>query len=184
MTKYVYRRFSVPLAKILAKAEVAPTTVTIFATVIGIASAYLFAVKRFHAGAAVLFASQIVDCADGDLARITGSVTKKGAYLDRVLDRFVDAAILIGLIATNPLKLWLVGSLAMLGTFGTSMTRVMAEALGAECKVGIGGRDLRTLIIIIGALAGEIYYLLAILAFLGFATSIHRIVYTMSKLRD
>lgn len=184
MTKYVYRRFSVPLAKILARLGVKPIPVTMFATFTGVVSAYLFAVERFYVGAAVLFASQIVDCADGDLARITDSVTKKGAYLDRVLDRFVDAAIIIGLIATNPLKLWLVGSLAILGTLGVSMTRVMAEAVGAECKVGIGGRDLRTLIIIIGALAGEIYYLLAILAFLGFATSIHRIAHTIGKLRD
>lgn len=184
MTKYVYRRFSLPLAKILAKVKVAPTTVTIFATIIGIASAYLFAIERFYSGAGALFISQIVDCADGDLARITGSETKKGAYLDRVLDRFVDAAIFIGLIATNPEKLWLVGSLAMLGTFGVSITRVMAEAIGIECKVGIGGRDLRTLIILVGVLAGEIYYLLVILAFLGFATSIHRVAHTMGKLRE
>ncbi|MDI6655368.1 MAG: CDP-alcohol phosphatidyltransferase family protein [Candidatus Hydrothermarchaeota archaeon] len=173
-----------PLAKILARLGVKPVPVTIFATFIGIVSAYLFAVERFYEGAVILLISQIVDCADGDLARITGSVTKKGAYLDRVLDRFVDAAILIGLMATNPEKLWLVGSLAMLGTFGVSITRVMAEVVGTECKVGIGGRDLRTLIILVGVLVGEIYYLLAILVFLGFTTSIHRVAHTMGKLRD
>lgn len=183
MTKYVYRRFSVPLAESLARLEVKPVSVTIFATVIGILSAYLFAVERFYEGAVILFVSQIFDCADGDLARITDSVTKKGAYLDRVLDRFVDAGIIIGLIATNPEELWLVGSLAMIGTFGVSAARAMAEAVGIACKVGIGGRDFRTLIII-GVLAGEIYYLLAILAFFGFATSIHRIAHTMGKLSE
>lgn len=57
LTKYVYRRFSVPLAKILARLGVKPVSVTIFATFIGIVSAYLFAVERFYEGAVILFIS-------------------------------------------------------------------------------------------------------------------------------
>lgn len=182
LTHYVYRRFSVPLARLLLPLGISPNSVTLVATLLGFYAAYLIGVGNSVLGVGVLLVSQILDCADGDLARLGNRVTKLGAYLDRVLDRFVDAALIISLIALNPEKFWLLGSLALTGTFLVSVTRIMAEAVGAECKVGIATRDTRILAIIIGVLLNQIYYLLIFLAVLGFVTALHRMAHAMKQM--
>ncbi|WP_230972402.1 CDP-alcohol phosphatidyltransferase family protein [Archaeoglobus neptunius] len=190
LTELVYRRFSKPLAKILSKTGVSPNAVTIMATLVGIGAAAVIASGEIYWGVLTLFISQILDCTDGDLARLTGRVTRVGAYLDRVFDRFVDAAIVIGVVYLAPSELWLAGFMAVVGSFGVSITRAMAEAEGAECKVGIGGRDTRLAIIMAGLLLGfatgkdvSLYSLtLWIVAVLGFITTIHRMIHTMKQL--
>ncbi len=183
ITELVYRRFSKPIAKFLARFNVSPTSITFFATFVGLFSGYLIAINRIYEGVVVLFVSQIFDCVDGDLARLTNRVTRMGGFLDRVFDRFVDAAIVVGIIALNPLKLWLIGVLAIVGSFGVSMSRAMAEAEGAVCKVGIGGRDTRLAIIMVGLLLKQYYVTLIIVAVLGFITTAHRIMHTLKQLK-
>ena len=182
ITEVVYRKFSRPIARFLAKFNVNPTLITFIATFVGLFSGYLIAIGEIYKGVVVLFVSQILDCVDGDLARITNRVTKIGGFLDRVFDRFVDAAIIMGIIALSPPDLWLVGTLAIVGSFGVSMSRAMAEAEGAVCKVGIGGRDTRLAIIMIGLILNYYFATLLIVAILGFITTIHRIVHTLKQL--
>jgi CDP-diacylglycerol--glycerol-3-phosphate 3-phosphatidyltransferase len=114
---------------------------------------------------------------------LTGKVSALGGSLDRIFDRFVDAAILIGIIALNPPTLWLVGFLALVGSFGVSLSRVMAEAYGVECKVGVGSRDTRLAAIMIGLLFHQYLLTLGIIAILGILTTLHRMIYTIDKLR-
>ncbi|WP_290597431.1 MULTISPECIES: CDP-alcohol phosphatidyltransferase family protein [unclassified Archaeoglobus] len=190
LTELVYRRFSRPLAKLLSKTSITPNTVTFIATAVGLVSAAVIATHEIYLGVLILLISQILDCTDGDLARLTGKTTKKGAYLDRVFDRFVDAAIVIGIVYLYPVYLWLAGFLAAVGSFGVSITRAMAEAEGAECKVGIGGRDTRLAIIMVGLVAGHtmqkevfVYSLtLWVVAILGFITTFHRMIHTIKQL--
>ncbi|WP_456469150.1 CDP-alcohol phosphatidyltransferase family protein [Archaeoglobus sp.] len=190
LTELVYRRFSKPLARLLSKTSITPNTVTFIATAVGLLSATIIAMREIYLGVIVLFISQILDCTDGDLARLTKKVTRKGAYLDRVFDRFVDAAIVMGIVYLFPLELWFEGFLAAVGSFGVSITRAMAEAEGAECKVGIGGRDTRLAIIMLGLLFGyathnevQVYSTtLWIIAVLGFITTLHRMIHTIRQL--
>jgi CDP-diacylglycerol--glycerol-3-phosphate 3-phosphatidyltransferase len=182
ITELIYRKFSRPLAKFLASFDVSPTSITLIATFIGIFAGYLITVGKFYESIIVIFLSQILDCADGDLARISGRVTARGAYLDRMFDRFVDAALIIGIIAINPEEYWLLGILAIVGSFGVSISRAMAEAEGVECKVGVGGRDTRLLIIMFGLLLNQLYAMLVILIFLGFLTTAHRILHSIKQM--
>jgi CDP-diacylglycerol--glycerol-3-phosphate 3-phosphatidyltransferase len=107
-----------------------------------------------------------------------------GGYLDRVFDRFVDSAIIIGIIALNPGELWFAGVFAIVGSFGVSISRAMAEAYGIECKVGLGGRDTRIAIIMLGLFLREYLITLVIIAVLGFMTTLHRMFYSVRELRD
>jgi len=182
ITELVYRRFSRPIAKLLARYNVNPNSITFFAAFLGILSGYLIAIGKIYESVLMIFISQIFDCVDGDLARLTGRVTHKGAYLDRIFDRFVDAALVIGMVALSPEELWLVGMLAIVGSFGVSISRAMAEAEGAVCKVGIGGRDTRIVIIMLGLILNQLYATLVILTFLGFLTTVHRMVHTLKQL--
>ncbi|AKG91124.1 Phosphatidylglycerophosphate synthase [Geoglobus ahangari] len=177
----VYRRFSRPIARFLMRFDVHPNTITYFAFALGLISAYIVAIGRIYEGVLLLFISQIFDCVDGDLARMAGKTSRYGAFIDRVFDRFVDAAIIIAIVALNPAGYWLAGFLALTFSFGVSIARAMAEAEGAECKVGIAGRDTRIALIMIGLLLGYYVETLWIIAVLSFITTVHRIVHTVRQ---
>jgi len=65
-----------------------------------------------------------MDAIDGGVARVIGRVTNYGAYLDGMVDRFVEAALLFGLMMFGypdwivPGWMWIAGMLF----FGTTMT--------------------------------------------------------------
>ncbi len=181
ITNVVYRRFSRPIARFLMKFDVHPNTITYFAFALGLFSAYVIASGRVYEGVALLFISQIFDCVDGDLARLANKTSRYGAFIDRVFDRFVDAAIIIAIVALNPAEYWLAGFLALTFSFGVSIARAMAEAEGAECKVGIAGRDTRIALIMIGLLLGYYVETLWIVAILSFITTVHRIAHTVRQ---
>ncbi len=181
ITNLVYRKFSRPIARFLMRFNVSPNAITYLSFFIGILSAFLIATGRIYEGIVLLFISQIFDCVDGDLARMSGKVTRYGAFIDRVFDRFVDAALITGIVALNPEKLWLAGFLALTFSFGVSISRAMAEAEGAECKVGIAGRDTRIVLIMIGVLLGYYLETLILIAVLSFITTVHRIIHTVRQ---
>jgi len=182
LTEMVYRRFSRPLAKFLLGFNINPNLVTFIATFLGIGSGLLIYYGKIYESVVVILISQILDCTDGDLARLSNRVTTRGGFLDRVFDRFVDAAIIIGMIGLNPNEFWFIGTLAIVGSFSVSISRAMAEAYNIECKVGIGSRDTRIAIIMAGLLLKQYYAALAAIAVIGFITTIHRIVHSLKKM--
>jgi len=181
LTNLVYRRISVPIAEKMSKKQISPNSVTIVAFILGIASA--FAVfYNIILSVVLIFTSQILDCVDGDLARISGKVSAKGAYLDRLFDRFVDFALIFAISAYS--HLWIEGFLALFATLMVSTTRLMAEKEGVDCKVGIAGRDTRILIIMIlfndfGGIIASLWLLII----LGYITVLQRIWLTLRNIR-
>ena len=153
---------------------ISPTAVTWISAAAALSGAGLLAARYYVAGALVTFAAVIADCADGDLARATGRSSRSGAFLDSVLDRWTDAALVIGLMYSDLDAFGGVGVLALTASLLTSYTRARAQSLGVDCPEGIGGRDTRILIMVIGALVGLIWWALALVALTGFVTSIQR----------
>lgn len=183
LTNHVYRRLSRPLAARLAKTRITPNQITWFSGFLGIVAAGLVAFEYIYAAVGLLFISGILDCTDGDLARAKGMVSRYGAYLDHMMDRWVDGALVIGLVLLDFESLWLVGLMAMMGTYLATAPRTKAEAEGVSCLVGLATRDFRMLVWWVGLLLGQYYWLLAALAILGLVTSLHRTGHSLSKLR-
>ncbi len=182
LTNLVYRRISVPLARKLSKTRTSPNFVTIVAFIVGLSSA-IAVFYNLILSVVLIFISQILDCLDGDLARISGNTSAKGAYIDRLLDRFVDFALIFSISAYS--NLWIEGFLALFAALMVSTTRLMAEKEGLSCKVGIAGRDTRILIIMLGLLFadfGGILVALWLLIALGFLTVAQRIALTLRNL--
>lgn len=111
------------LSKFLVHTPVSPNAVSLASIAIGLAAAWFFAVGSYQAVvvAAILFQlSAIVDCVDGDLARVLFKESALGKWLDLAGDQVVHvavfAAIAIGLVRTDatPFALWL-GISAVLG---------------------------------------------------------------------
>ena len=92
---HVIRPLCYYLAVFLAKFDVNPNTVTIWSMVVGAASAGFFACGSFYYSGlwgltmnliaiALLMVADVLDCTDGQLARLTGKKSRLGRILDGV----------------------------------------------------------------------------------------------------
>ncbi len=79
------------------RTAVTPNGVTRLSILLGLASAACFGVRELAAGAALFYLSFVVDCVDGKLARLKGTGTPFGLWLDYVGDRLRVACCAAGL---------------------------------------------------------------------------------------
>ncbi|ASJ00414.1 archaetidylinositol phosphate synthase [Thermococcus gorgonarius] len=155
----------------LAKIGVTPNTITVLGLLISLVGAYLFYLREPRLAALVLLLGSLIDALDGTLARMTGKVSRFGAFLDSTLDRISDGALLFG-IALGGLADWRWAFLTFMGAYLVSYERCRAELAGSgKLAVGIAERAERLLIIIAFSLAGAKYveygvYLVGILAWI------------------
>ena len=182
LTRYVYRPLSVPVASLLARTRITPTHVTYVSAAFSFAGGAAFAARLYVLGAVLTLVGSISDCVDGDLARASGRSSKAGSYLDHVLDRWTDAALIIGLTFSDLPNFAGVGIFALVGTFMTSYARTKAQAVGTDCEVGPASRDARMLVLVIAGLSGFILEGLVIVAAVGVGTALYRMLWTIRKL--
>ncbi len=131
--------------------------------------------------------ASVMDGVDGDLARLKGTASPFGAFFDAVLDRYADAAIILGMTwwvaqgNESPI-VWIAGLAALLGNFMVSYSWARAEAsLDATDDVPfiskLAGRDFRLLLVMIGGVLGTGLEVMLILAFITHLTVFLRILY-------
>lgn len=121
--RYVNRPIGRLLSRRLITTRVTPNQLSIFATLVGLLSGGLFALGTAGsavAGALVLQLSAILDCIDGDIARVLFKESPLGKWLDIIGDQVVHIAVFLGLGiglwrsgSTTPVLL--LGSVAALG---------------------------------------------------------------------
>ena len=104
---YVARPLAAILVVGLRRTPLTPNQVTFLGFAVFLGAAAALAVLPGWSGvlvaAGVLEASYLLDCADGQLARLKGMTSKVGAYLDFLIDE-VKALLLVAACAT---RLWL-----------------------------------------------------------------------------
>ena len=132
-------------------------------------------------GGILILVGALFDMLDGAVARTQNKMTRFGAFLDSVLDRYSDAFIFLA-IAYN---LWRVSNITgvilcvgtLLGSFMTSYSRARAEGIGEKCKLGIMERPERIILISLGAISGFVIPTLWVLVVLTNYTAMQRIYY-------
>ena len=85
------------LSKMLIYTPLSPNQVSVVSTLVGILSGWFFARAYFISGAFLLQLSAIIDCVDGDLARVLYKESQVGKWLDLVGDQFVHIAVFAGI---------------------------------------------------------------------------------------
>jgi CDP-diacylglycerol--glycerol-3-phosphate 3-phosphatidyltransferase len=121
---------------------------------------------------------------DGAVARLGGSGTRLGAFLDSTTDRFSDFAVYAGIAlhyaARSPANLTFVlaAMWAFFSAFMISYTRARAEDLIDRCRVGYWQRGERSAAILIGTFSYHVPALLAQQALLPMFSALRRITYT------
>lgn len=170
-----------PLTEKIASLGVKPNHLTVLAILIGLGSAYFILTGKVFEGVAFLFLSAFLDALDGALARNENLKSEFGGFLDSVMDRYVDAAIIISIgIHADQI---LLASLAVVGALMVSYTRAKAEQIIDRCDVGIAERGERTIILIAGLMLDLNYYSLLLVTILSHLTAIHRIIFTYGQSR-
>ncbi len=193
MTLYKNReRFgslSTKIGKIFSKIPLTPNQWTIFSLVPAIIAVYFLSQQNFLiAGSLFIFAS-FLDMVDGAVARVTKTASKFGAYLDTVVDRYVEAIIVFGLLFVGlpefyiPAYAWI-----FLYLFGGMMTTYAKAAAkekeiipeGKELKGGILERSERLIILFVGIIAAAfnpvyLTYVIVLLAVLTNISALQRI---------
>lgn len=97
---YFNRAVSALLSRVFLALRCSPNTITLVATAIGLLAALAFAQGSYAAGVvgALLFQlAAIVDCCDGEVARLTFAESAFGELLDIVTDNVVHMAIFAGI---------------------------------------------------------------------------------------
>ncbi|MBA2486473.1 MAG: CDP-alcohol phosphatidyltransferase family protein [Nitrospira sp.] len=129
--RYFNRIFSRLLTRAFLWMKCSPNVVTLIATVVGLLSAIGFGWGTYQAGiiAALLFQlAAIIDCCDGEVARLTFSESPFGARLDIAMDNVVHIAIFAGIACGAYLQQagmagdWVPVALGGAAVFGNAMS--------------------------------------------------------------
>lgn len=185
-------------ARIAQKAGLTPNQISGLAIILGVASGVVYwlagpdasgselNVAYLLSAVVLLLASGFCDALDGALARLYEQTSVLGGFLDSLLDRYVDAAIFIGLILgglCNPF--W--GLLALIGALLTSYARARSEAAGVPMEtVGVVERAERLLIVAAASFLSLVWmealnWSVVLLALLTNFTVLQRAIYFSRK---
>ena len=159
------KKLGEPVALALGRLGLTPNGLTLAGFGITAIGAILLAGQLWLAGGINVFAGGVFDMFDGTLARATGRVSRFGAFMDSVFDRWGEALVYVGLIAGLHAGGWANGptfaGAAMAGAFLVSYVRAKAEGLGFSpgtgmAAVGIMPREVRLVILCGGLVLGSL----------------------------
>lgn len=187
ISRNVNRRLSTKISTFLARFNISPNSLTILSFGFALLSGIFF----FLAGYIdVLIAgimaqlSSILDGCDGEIARLKFKSSHFGEWLDRILDRYADGFIILGMthaswITSSTEWVWAAGFLALAGTFMNSYTAIPYDHIllkDQRRKKSIRmGRDIRLFIIFCGALLNQLFATIILLALITNFESIRRL---------
>ena len=184
----------------LAFGGINPNYLTIVGVTINVGCGVLFGFGEFFWAGIVLIVANLFDMLDGNVARLSGRVTRFGGFLDSSLDRLSDMVSFLGIIifyASNTpqhslLNVTLAG-VGMMFSVMVSYTTARSEGFGVKANVGFLQRPERVVLLVIGALstfpnstgflANRMPQVLWVLAIGSLWTFIHRMFHIWKEIR-
>lgn len=174
-----------PFGYIIIRFRIPPSIVTLSSLLLGCIAAILVSQGFFEIAGVFLLLSLIADGLDGFIARKTDSESLFGAFIDGVCDRYVDLAVMFGLVwyfSINEYRFYMfLLFIAIIGTAITSYSTPLALSLSfAKSKEHIGffGRVQRIIILVLAFFFPSFVFIASwILAIFSNITAFHRIVH-------
>lgn len=189
------------MVRTLARSGISPNILTTIGVTINVGCGVLFGLGEFLWAGIVLIVANLFDMLDGNVARLTGRVTRFGSFLDSSLDRLSDMVAFLGIMifyaGNTPqhsiLNVFLAG-VGLITSVMVSYTTARSEALGVKANVGFLQRPERIVLLIIGALstwnwnsesffANRMPQVLWVLAVGSLWTMIHRMFYIWKEFK-
>lgn len=162
-TRSRVKKVGEPIALFFGRLGLTPDGLTLIGFGITTIGAVLLGLQLWLIGGLVVFAGGVFDMFDGTLARATGRVSKLGAFMDSVFDRWGEALVYVGLVAGLAASGWDYGpflaAAAMGSAFLVSYARAKSEGLGFSAgtgmaAVGVMPREIRLVILCGGLVLG------------------------------
>ena len=174
---FFYRRISIYVTKLLLHTSITPNQITVFSFLLAVISCFLFFLGGYFCvlgGATILQLHVVLDCVDGEIAKIKSLQSKEGALLDVALDRVSDILIFTALafsIFNTDGNFW-IWPLVLLCLSGTLMSDIVGlkvdnldiptigfsrldkKIVNSRFAIGWGG-GANEVVIFIGALANQ-----------------------------
>lgn len=191
-----------PFAHKVASLGVTANSVTILGFIINVIAGICFGLRHpVWAGLFLLLGSSF-DMMDGAVARARKITNSSGALLDSVVDRYSEAAVLLGAVIYFYLQNNIYGVAftlcALEGSILVSYVRARAEGLGIECKVGFMQRPERVTLLGLGLIIHGIVFkyvdvtqanliitaVIGLLAVSANVTALHRLIYSFNRLKE
>lgn len=147
----MYFSFAIHPLWLVAKGSRMPANaITTLSALLSFATGFSVADGRFALGGWLYLLAGLCDFLDGRVARSSHTAGKRGAAIDSIVDRYSDAAVLLGLgWYFRESWLLLVTMTALVGTMLVSYVRARGEGLGVDVRVGLMQRPER--VVLLGA---------------------------------
>ena len=189
----VLRYVELPGARFLHALKFTPNSITLLGFAVCVVSAYLVGANLLLLGGVVFLLGGALDLFDGALARLTGKTSSFGALLDSVFDRLGEAALFVGLgiyalragLGDRQLLLFItVLLLALIFSQGVSYLRARGEGLGVFIRSGLMTRPERVVLLGVGLLIDQIFWVLLLIAAVSCFTLFQRMFTIRGKLDE
>ncbi len=171
-----------PVARFFGNLGLTANALTVFGFFLTVVVAAVLATGRTQLAGLLFIFSLGFDAVDGTLARLTGTTSRFGAFLDSTLDRWAEIIIYLALIwlflTLNDDRGVLLAAAALSASLMVSYTRARAEGIGVACKEGMLTRFERIVILIVGLIFNLTPWALGIIAVLATVTAVQRILVT------
>jgi len=178
---------SVNIGIAFSKLRLTPNQWTILTIIPTLVALYFLVQESFLLAALFFLIAAFFDLIDGSVARVTGKVTKLGAYLDTVMDRYVEGIIIVGLLFVSlpaffvPAYVWIF--IYFFGSMMSTYVKAAAkekELVEKELRGGVLERAERLILLFVGlvlAYFNTVYlvYIIVLVAVLSNITALQRI---------
>jgi archaetidylinositol phosphate synthase len=181
-----------PFAEFLAKMGIHPNFITLFSFLITSFGVIWILLKKPLIAFLWFLLSAPLDAVDGYVARISGKVSRFGAFLDSTLDRITDSLLFLSLIfvlGRDAFSFFFL-SLSLVSAYLISYMRARVEGLGENLMEGLMSRYPRfvgfLILLLVWGIFGEIWFkfLLPVYSVLLVITVFQRLVLAYMKLKD
>jgi CDP-diacylglycerol--glycerol-3-phosphate 3-phosphatidyltransferase len=175
-----FRHVTEPAGHALAKAGFTANSLTVIGLAGSVGAGFLIASGYARVGGLLSLLSGLPDMLDGAVAKATGRSSRRGAFLDSVVDRLSDAAVLAGIvwlgISRNEPRVAVLAAMVLALSLIVSYVKARAESLGYECNVGIAERPERVVVLGVALLVGHVLAGLWVLVIAAAITVVQRIM--------
>jgi phosphatidylglycerophosphate synthase len=190
---------SIKLGIYFSKIGLSPNAWTVLALLPAFFGFLALAYNQLLAGAVLFILSGLIDAVDGAVARVTGAVTNLGAFLDGIIDRYVEMLLYLGLLIflqnnyvpelLIPHIYWI--AILIFGALMPTFVRAYADHRNVvtdprehRLMGGLVERAERMVLILLAMLLGYfntafLIYLIAVTAVLSHFTALQRILYVV-----
>jgi len=185
--RFIKIHISAPVTTVLVQAlpDIRPAVLTFLAALLGVSAGFAFGLGSPFLGGLIAALAQVMDGVDGQVARLTGRESTEGAFLDSVLDRYMDFSLLFGIlfyclrfslgahiagVLITPARLILIGGMAAAGASQVSYATARAASLKLDYRrPEYAGKGSRTAVIILCGILAPVWVHLPLIALLYLA---------------